>query len=101
LFAEPVAQHGDRGAGERGDPVFAAFSVAGDVRARAEVDVCAGEPGQFGDPQSGLDGEQQQCVVAPPGPGRWVAAGEQGVDLWFGEVGDQRPVEVGRPAFSG
>ena len=57
VFAEPVAQDGDGGAGERGDPVFATFAVAGDVRARAEVQVSAGEPGQFGDPQPGLHGQ--------------------------------------------
>ena len=73
VFAEPVAQDGDGGAGERGDPVLAAFAVAGDVRARAEVHVGAGEPDQFGDPQPGLDGEQQQRVVASPGPGGLVA----------------------------
>src|SRR5215208_6113358 len=81
VFAEPVAQRGDGGAGEWGDPVLAAFAVAGDVRARAEVHVGAGEPDEFGDPQPGLDGEEQQRVVAAPGPGRWVAAGEERVDL--------------------
>jgi hypothetical protein len=50
VFAEPVAQGRDGGAGERGDPVFAAFAMAGDVRARPEVHVGAGEPGQLGDP---------------------------------------------------
>jgi hypothetical protein len=57
VLAEPVAWGGDGGAGEWGDSVFAAFAVAGDVRAQAEVHVGAGEPGEFGDPQPGLDGE--------------------------------------------
>ena len=60
----------------------------------AEVQVGAGEPDQFGDPQAGLDGEEQQRVVASPGPGGLVAGGEQRVDLGLGEVGDQRPVEA-------
>ena len=68
LSVEPVTQDGDGDRGERGDPVLAALAVTGDVRARAEVQVGAGEPDQFGDPQPGLDGEQQQRVVASAGP---------------------------------
>ena len=44
VFAEPVAQGGDRVSGEWGDSVLAAFAVAGDVCARAELHVSAGEP---------------------------------------------------------
>jgi len=92
-FGDPGAQHGDGGLGERGDPVLAAFAVAGDVRPGAEVHVvwCEGE--QFGDPQPGLGGKQQQGVVAPPRPGARVAGGQQRVDLVLGEVGDHGPVE--------
>jgi hypothetical protein len=50
LLIEPVPQDRDGGRGERGDPVFAAFAVAGHVRAGAQVQVGAGETGQFGDP---------------------------------------------------
>ena len=56
-------------AGERGGPVLAALAVAADVRAGAEVDVVAGQAGELGDPQSGLDGEQEQGVVAAAVPG--------------------------------
>ena len=59
----------------------------------AEVDVAAGQPGQLGDPQPGLGGEGEHRVVAPPGPGGLVRGGEQGVDLRFGEPGDEGPVE--------
>ena len=69
LVVEPAAKHGDGAGSERGDPVFASFAVAGDVGADAEVDVGAGERGEFGDPQPGLHGEQQQGMVAAPGPG--------------------------------
>src|SRR3954451_7723788 len=50
LLVEPVLQGGGGAAGERGDPVLAAFAMAGDVRAGAEVQVVAGEPNQLGDP---------------------------------------------------
>ena len=55
----------------------------------AEVDVADGEPGQLGDAQPGLGGEQEQGVVAPAGPGGPVGGGEQRVELGFGEVGDE------------
>ena len=44
------------------------------MRAGAEVDVAAGQAGQLGDAQPGLDGEQQQRVVAAAGPGAAVGA---------------------------
>jgi len=93
-LGEPCAQdrYGDRG--ERGDPLFASLAVAGDVRPAAEVNVAAGQPGQLGDPQAGLRGEGEHGVVAPPGPGGLVRRGEQGVNLWLGEPGDDGPVEL-------
>jgi hypothetical protein len=45
------------------------------------VQVGAGQPGQLGDPQPGLDGEQQQRVITPAGPGLLVTGAEQRVDL--------------------
>ena len=51
-----------------------------------------GQAGQLGDPQPGLDGEQEQGVVAPPGPGGAVGGGEQRVDL----VGSVRNVTSAR-----
>jgi hypothetical protein len=64
------------------------------VGARSEVHVVAGELGEFGDPQPALHGEEEQCVVATPGPGGQVAAGQQRIDLGLGEVGDQRMIEA-------
>jgi hypothetical protein len=58
VFGEPFADDGDGGLGQRGDPVFAAFAVAGDVGAGAEVQVGAGQGGEFRGAQPGLDGEQ-------------------------------------------
>ena len=40
-----------------------------------------GQAGQFGDPQSGLDGQDEQGVVASAEPGAAVGRGEQRVDL--------------------
>ena len=55
--------------GERGDPFFAAFAVAAQVGAGAELDVRAAQPGELGDAQAGLDGDEQQGVVAAADPG--------------------------------
>ena len=55
-------------------------------------DVAAVQAGQLGGAQPGLGGEQQQRVVATPGPGAAVGGGEQRVDLGFGEERDQRAV---------
>ena len=61
--------------------MFATFAVALEVRAGAEMDVLQAQPGELGDPQSGLDGDQQQGVVAPARPRRSVRAGQEGVGL--------------------
>ena len=53
--------------------LLAALAFAADVRAGAEGDVGAVQAGEFGDPQPGLDGEQEQGAVAstfPAGRGR-------------------------------
>jgi hypothetical protein len=59
------------------------------VRCGAEVDVGVGQPGQFGDAQAGLCGEQDQRVVTAPGPGGSVRGGEQRGQFGFSEPGDQ------------
>ena len=80
-LGEPGPQDLDGLGGEGGGPVLAALAVAADVRAGAEVDVLAVEAGELGDPQAGLDVEQEQGVVAAAVPGLAVRGGEQGVDL--------------------
>ncbi len=45
------------------------------MRPRPEVHVVAGEPGELGDPQPGLDRERQESVVAPPEPPGTVGCG--------------------------
>jgi hypothetical protein len=58
------------------------------MRAGAQVGVLAGEAGELGYPQPGLDGEQEQGVVAASVPGSTVGGGEQGVCFLRGEVAD-------------
>ena len=48
---------------------FRPFAVASDVGTVAEVDVVAGQAGELGGPQPGLDGEQDPGVVAASGAG--------------------------------
>jgi hypothetical protein len=59
------------------------------------VDVVHGEPGQFGDAQPGLGGEDQQGVVAAAVPGGPVGGGEQRAEFAAGQEADDR----GRGAF--
>ena len=77
------------GGDERCASLLAALADGVHVGAGAEGDVLAGEAGELGDPQPGLDGEREHGVVAPPGPAWSVAGGEQRVDLVVGEVGDE------------
>ena len=56
------------------------------------MDVAAAQPGQLGDPQPGLDRDQQQRVVATAYPPAGVRGGEQRVDLLTVEEAHDRPV---------
>ena len=66
-FGEPVTQDGRGGGGERGRAFLAALTVAGHVRAGAEIGGADGETGQLGDPKAGLDANCQQGVIAAAG----------------------------------
>jgi hypothetical protein len=85
-------QHGDGGAGQRGDPVFAAFAVAAHVRGGTQVQVLDAQVGQLADAQSGLDGQGEQGVVAPAEPCALVGGGQQRGGLVRGQVVDDGPV---------
>jgi len=93
-FGEPGTGDRGRGGGQRGDPLLAAFAQAADVRSGVQADVGAAERGEFGDPQAGLDGQDQQGVIAATGPGVSVRGGEKRGDLGLGEVGDQPAIEA-------
>ena len=88
-FPEPRFEDRFGGRHQRCSSLFSAFADRVHVGAGGERDVLAGETGEFGDPQSGLDREREHGVVAPSGPGGLVAGVEQRVDLGVGEVGDQ------------
>jgi hypothetical protein len=88
-FPKPGLQQRFGRRGQRGAAFLAAFADRVHVGAGGERDVLAGESGEFGDPQPGLDRQREHGVVAPAGPGGLVARGEQRVDLGLGEVGEQ------------
>jgi hypothetical protein len=58
------------------------------VRGGSEVEVGVGELGQFAYPQTGLDGQDQQGVIAPSCPGAACWRGKECVDLLGAQVGD-------------
>jgi len=89
---EPGPQGGDGARGKRRNPVFAAFAVAGDVGAAAEVDIAAGQGGELGGPQPGLDREQHPGMVTAACPGCPVRGGKKGFGLGGGEERDDRLV---------
>lgn len=86
---------GDGVAAERGHSLFAALAVDPDVGPGAEVDVVSAQGDEFGDPEPGLDGDDEEGVVASTAPSGLVGGGEQNVDLVGVEERDQGPV----PAF--
>ena len=53
--------------------------------AAAEHHVLASQSDQLGDPQAGLDRDEQQGVVAPADPAGAVGAGQEGVDFVLGQ----------------
>jgi hypothetical protein len=57
-FARPFAQHRLDGAGEGDGSLSAAFALTADVGSDAQADVAAVEPGDLGDSQPGLGGEE-------------------------------------------
>lgn len=92
-FGQPDPQDFVGGRGQWDGSVFAALAKTSDVGAGAEGDVCAVQPGYLGKAKAGLQGEQQQCVVAAAFPSGAVGSGEEGVDLGCGEECDELFVE--------
>lgn len=76
-------------AGTSGAPLLSALAHRVHVGPGARRHVLAGEGGDLGDPQPGLDGQGEHGMVAAAGPGPLVAGAEQGVHLVLGEVGDE------------
>jgi hypothetical protein len=84
-LSEPDLQQRRDRAGERDDPLLAALALAGDAGAGAERDVAAVQADELGDPQAGLNGQQQQNPVSSSFPSGLVRSGDQGVDLDGGQ----------------
>ncbi len=80
-FAHPDLEHGDGLSGEWRDSLLPALAESAQVSAGAELHVGAGQADHFGDAQAGLNGGEQQRVVAPAGPGRAVRACQERFDL--------------------
>ena len=55
----------------------AAFAVAADVSASAEMNRAAGESGELADTQTGLDRDEEQGVISATGVGGAIGGGEQ------------------------
>ena len=91
-FGEPDLEDRGGGRGQRRDPVLPSFSGAADVWSGGELNVAASQAGEFGDAQPGLDGQDEQCVVASAGPGAAVGSVEQRLDLVLVEERDDRAV---------
>jgi len=65
---------------------YASFAHAADVGADVEGDVVAGQLDELGDPQPGLDDDDEHGVVAPACPCAAVGCGEEGVEALATEV---------------
>ena len=92
-FGQPHAAGPLGGCGQRDGPLLAALAETADVGTGAEADVAAVEADQLGDPQPGLDGQQQQGTVPAAFPSGAVGCADEGVDLGRGEKRHQRLVE--------
>jgi hypothetical protein len=80
-FGHPDPQGGPEWRGQRNRPVFTTSTFAAQVCAGSQRDVAAVETEHFGDPQSGLDRDEQESVVTPALPGGAAWCGQQGGDV--------------------
>jgi hypothetical protein len=90
-FSQPDADDGGGLFGQRGDSLLAALACRGGVRARAEVDVVAAKAGQLRCPESGLGEQNDDRVVAAPGPTRAVWGVDERVELGLVEASAGKP----------
>ena len=67
-LVHPCPEDGLGGFGERDRPLLASLAGARDVRPGTEGDVGAVEAGDLGDPQAGLEGEDDERPVAAAFP---------------------------------
>jgi hypothetical protein len=88
-FGYPCFEDGADRWDQRRASCFAAFADRVHVGAGAECDVLTVQGDEFGDPQAGLDRQREHRVVTTAGLGGRVAGGQERVDFWLGEVGQQ------------
>jgi|SRR6266496_1076900 len=74
-FADPSPENGNCFLAQRRTPLLSSFALATNVRARAEDKILEAERGQLRASQSGLDGQEQQGVVATPSPSTSIRCG--------------------------
>lgn len=60
------------------------------MRPRPQHNVLAGQPNQLGNPQTGLDRDQDKGSITTPYPGGSIRNREQGIDLFPAEELDRR-----------
>src|SRR5206468_1549232 len=70
------------------------FAFASDVGAGAEGEVATVEADQFGDSQTGLDGQDEHGSVAAAFPAGLVGGVDQRGGLFCGEVADRGPLDA-------
>ncbi len=93
-LGSPGAKHAGGRAGQRCAALLAALAVAADVSAGVEGEVVDPQPGELGKTQAGLDGEEEQRMVAATEPCGRVGRSEERVDLGRGEEGDEVTIEA-------
>ena len=89
-FLYPCPQDLRRVRGQRGAALLAAFAVAAQVGAVAEVGVGDGQAGELADPQPGVDGGEQERVITPAVPRVPVGCGGERLGFRAGQPGDGR-----------
>lgn len=71
---EPGTERGHGAGGQRCDALLPSLTVAVHVRSAAEMDISAGQSRELGGAEPGLDGKEQQRMVAPASPGCDISA---------------------------
>ena len=89
-FLHPRPQHGYHWLGQRRAPFFPAFPFTADVGSSPKHHVTPTQHGNFREPETGLHGKEQDCVVPTAKTGALIDAGEDGFDLLACEVTDER-----------
>src|SRR5207244_11239005 len=74
---------------QRSEPILAPRTAAAYVGPTAEMEIATGQSDELGCAQPGLDGEDEECIVATPGPCGAVWATKDCSYLLAGEKANQ------------